>query len=408
MTFIDRRIRAFSRYLAAGRAQGLYCYMRVSTTASGPRVQAGGRELVMLASNNYLGLTTHPDVVRAAAEALKSYGSGAGSVRMLGGTMEPHLLLEARLAEFSGAGAAATFTSGYAANISVVSALVSKARDAIVMDEKAHASLADACRLAGLKPETFLHNDAADLERKLATLPAEKGRLVIVDGVYSVDGDIAPLDQIKKVCAAADAALLVDEAHSIGVLGPGGRGTPAHFGLAGQVDLVMGTLSKALGGAGGFVAGSAEVIDYIRHHARAFLFSTALPPATCAGILAALEVIKKEPERVERLRANIKRLRDGMRAAGYEVSADPTPIVPVIIGSDFDTYRVTLRLDELGVYAAPFIFPAVAKGRACLRLSAIATHSDEDIDRALEALAKTLPMVNEARARAGLPEYKSK
>lgn len=403
MNFIDKRIRAFSRYLAAGRAQGLYCYMRPSSTASGPRVTVKGRELIMLASNNYLGLSTRREVIDAAVAALFRYGAGAGSVRMLGGTMEPHVQLEEKLAALKGAEAAATFTSGYASNISVVAALISKARDVVIMDERAHASLSDACRLAGLKPEIFAHNDTADLERKLAAVPAEKGRLVIVDGVYSVDGDIAPLDLIKRACDDAGAALLVDEAHSTGVLGPGGRGTPAHFGLEGKVDLVMGTLSKALGGAGGFVAGSRDLIDYLRHHSRAFLFSTALPPATCSGVLAALDILEREPELVEKLRVNTARMRAGLRATGYQASGDPTPIIPVLIGSDFDAFRVTLRLEELGVYAAPFIFPAVEKGRARLRVSVIATHTTQDIDQSLDAFAKVLPMVKEAREKAGLP-----
>jgi len=401
LSFLEKRIRVFNRYLAAGKAQGLYCFMRDFGGSAGPRVTVAGRELVMLASNNYLGLTTRPEVLEAAAAALKRYGTGAGSVRMIGGTMDLHLRLEERLAALAGAEAAITFTSGYASNISVVSALVS-GRDAVLMDRRAHASLYDACGLAGVKPELFAHNDIEDLRARLAALPADKGRLVIVDGVYSVDGDIAPLDLIKRACDEAGAALLVDEAHATGVLGPGGRGTPAHFGLEGRVDLVMGTLSKALASSGGFAAGSRDLVDYLRHHARAFLFSTALTPPDCAAALTAAEILLREPELPEALRANSARLRAGLRSLGYPATGDPTPIVPLLIGADFDAYRVALRLQELGVYATPFIFPAVEKGRARLRLSVTAAHSPADIDRALDAFAAVRPLVKESLERAGI------
>lgn len=402
MNFIDRRIRPFNRYLSAGRERGLYCFMRGFDSAAGPRVSMDGRELVMLASNNYLGLTTHPAVVEAAAAALRKYGTGAGSVRMIGGTMDLHLRLEERIAALKGSESAMTFTSGYAANVSAISALLLKARDLVIMDERAHARLQDACRLSGLKPVFFAHNDVEDLRRVLSTLSPETGKLVVVDGVYSVDGDIAPLDSIREVCDSHGAALLVDEAHSTGVLGDRGRGTPSHFGLEGKVDLVMGTLSKALASSGGFAAGSRELIEYLRHHSRAFLFSTAMTPPDCAAALAAIDVMLSEPGLTERLARNARRLRDGLSSLGCCVADVPTPIVPLTIGSDFDSYRVALRLQELGVYATPFIFPAVPKGRAALRLTAIAPHSESDIDRALEALASVMPMVREARERAGM------
>lgn len=368
------------------QAVGLYPYFIPLTDSEGPVAWVGDRRLIMIGSNNYLGLTTHPRVRQAAVEAVQRYGTSCTGSRFLNGTLELHLELERRLAEFVGKEGALAFSTGYQTNAGTISALVGRG-DYVITDKEDHASILDGCRLSYGQMRRFPHNDVAALDQILARLPEEAGRLVVVDGVFSMGGDIAPLPDLVRVCRRHRARLMVDDAHSIGVLGQG-RGTAAHFGLTAQVDLIMGTFSKSLASLGGFIAGDADVIHYIQHHARALIFSASIAPANAAAALAALEVMIEEPERSQRVLAIGERMRQGFRRLGYNVGASQTPIVPVIIGEDMMTFAAWKMLFEAGVYTNPVISPAVPEGQALLRTSYMATHTDEQLDFVLEAFAR--------------------
>ena len=373
------------------QAAGLYPYFIPLTDSEGTEVTVGDHRLIMIGSNNYLGLTTHPKVRGAAIDATRRYGTSCTGSRFLNGTLELHLELERRLAEFVGMEAALVFSTGYQTNVGTISALVGRG-DFVVTDKEDHASIVDGCRLAFGEMRRFGHNDMAHLERVLAGLPDDAGRLVVVDGVFSMGGDIAPLPEIVPLCQKYGARLMVDDAHSVGVLG-GGRGTEAHFGLIDQVDLMMGTFSKSFASLGGFIAGAADVIHYIQHHARSLIFSASMPPANTAAVLAALEVMQEEPERIARLNQIGERMRAGLRQLGFDVGASATPIVPVIIGDDMRTFLAWKTLYEAGIYTNPVISPAVPPELALLRTSYMATHTDEQIDRVLAAFAQLSQMM---------------
>jgi len=368
------------------QAAGLYPYFIPLTDSEGTDVVVGNHRLIMIGSNNYLGLTTHPKVRQAAIEATRRYGTSCTGSRFLNGTLELHLELERRLAQFVGSEAALVFSTGYQTNLGTLSALVGRG-DFVITDKEDHASIVDGCRLAFGEMRRFGHSDMAHLERVLAGLPQQAGKLVVVDGVFSMGGDIAPLPEIVSVCHKYGARLMVDDAHSIGVLG-GGRGTAAHFGLTGQVDLTMGTFSKSFASLGGFIAGSEDVIHYIQHHARSMIFSASIPPANAAAALAALEVMQEEPERIARVNQIGERMRTELRRLGFNLGASQTPIVPVIIGDDMPTFQAWKTLYEAGVYTNPVISPAVPPGGALLRTSYMATHTDEHLDRVLAAFTQ--------------------
>jgi 8-amino-7-oxononanoate synthase len=365
---------------------GLYPYFIPLTDSEGTEVTVGDHRLIMIGSNNYLGLTTHPQVRGAAIEATRRYGTSCTGSRFLNGTLELHLELERRLAEYMGTEAALVFSTGYQTNLGTISALVGRG-DFVVTDKDDHASIVDGCRLAFGEMRRFRHNDMAHLERVLAGLPEEAGRLVVVDGVFSMGGDIAPLPEIVPLCQKYGARLMVDDAHSIGVLG-GGRGTAAHFGVTDQVDLTMGTFSKSFASLGGFIAGTADVIHYIQHHARSLIFSASMPPANAAAALAALDVMEAEPERIRRVNQIGERMRAGFRQLGFNVGASETPIIPVIIGDDMNTFMAWKSLYEAGIYTNPVISPAVPPELALLRTSYMATHTDEQLDRVLATFAR--------------------
>jgi len=376
------------QYTAAKKVKeaGLYPYFIPLTDSEGTEVTVGDHRLIMIGSNNYLGLTTHPQVRGAAIEATRRYGTSCTGSRFLNGTLELHLELERRLAEYVGAEAALVFSTGYQTNLGTISALVGRG-DFVVTDKDDHASIVDGCRLAFGEMRRFRHNDMAHLERVLAGLPEEAGRLVVVDGVFSMGGDIAPLPEIVPLCLKYGARLMVDDAHSIGVLG-GGRGTAAHFGLTDQVDLTMGTFSKSFASLGGFIAAAADVIHYIQHHARSLIFSASMPPANAAAALAALDVMEAEPERIRRLNQIGERMRAGFRQLGFNVGASETPIIPVIIGDDMNTFMAWKSLYEAGIYTNPVVSPAVPPELALLRTSYMATHTDEQLDRVLATFAE--------------------
>lgn len=344
------------------------------------------REMIMMASNNYLGLTTHPKVVQAGLEAQKEYGAGAGSVPLLAGTNDLHRKLEQKLAKFKGCEDAMIFTSGYSSNVGIVSALV-RETDVALNDRLNHASIIDGCRLSGGTLRTFRHNDMESLEKALQYCRKRyDGILVIVDGVFSMDGDIAKLPEINRLAREYGARVMIDEAHATGVIGAHGRGTPEHFGMEGEIDVVAGTLSKALGGVGGFVASTKEVINYLRFYARSYMFSTAMTPAAAASLIAAIDVIETEPQLREQLWRNIRYMISNLKKLGFDLGNAETAIIPIIIPDEDVLRQVSKYVHNAGVFVNPVYYPAVPKGLSRLRLSLMATHTQEDLDTTLNVI----------------------
>lgn len=364
---------------------GIYPFFRALSDSEGSTATFEDKDVVMLGSNNYLGLTTDSRVQQAAIEATRQYGTSVTGSRFLNGTLELHLEADRRLAEFVGKEAALVFSTGYQTNLGTVSALLGK-NDVAILDKDAHACLVDGVAMSRGTLKRFKHNDMDDLERVLSRVPAGAGKLVIVDGVYSMGGDFAPLPAIVALCQAYGARLLVDDAHGIGVAG-GGRGTAAHFGLTDQVDLIMGTFSKSFASIGGFIAGTADVIHYVQHHARSLIFSAALPAPNLAAVLAVLDIVENEPEHVRRVWHNAEYMRRGLKALGYDTFSSQTPIIPVRIGEQFRTGLTWMALIEEGVYTNPVVPPATPPNQSLLRTSYIATHRQHHLDRALEAFA---------------------
>lgn len=377
--------RAFNFTLTEqARAAQLYPFFQPLDSNDGPEAEIYGRRVLMFGSNNYLGLTRHPYVIEAARKAIERYGTSMTGSRFLNGSLHLHEELEGRLARFLRKEAALVFATGYQTNLGVISSLVER-RSVAVVDKADHASIYDGCRLAEGEMVRFLHNDANALEAVLKRIGTTKACLVIVDGVFSMGGDIADLPRIVEVCRRYGARLLVDDAHAIGVIGEGGRGTASHFGLEQEVDLIVGTFSKSLASIGGFVAGPKAVLEWIKHFGRSMMFSASLPPASTAAALAALDVLEREPEMVARLAERGAMLREGLRQAGFDIGASQTPIVPITLGDEYTTVVFWKQLLEHGVYTNPVIYPAVPKGRGMLRTSCMATHSLEQIEQALEA-----------------------
>ncbi|MEE2677318.1 MAG: pyridoxal phosphate-dependent aminotransferase family protein [Myxococcota bacterium] len=366
---------------------GVYPYYRVLSSPQEPVVVHQGQDLIMLGSNNYLGLTSHPAVKAAAAKALDHYGTGCAGSRLLNGTLEIHVELEERLAEFMGREAALTFSTGYQVNLGVLSCLLDRS-DIAFLDALDHACIIDGARLGFGRSHKFRHNDVADLEKKLAAAPEDKGRLIVVDGVFSMEGDLAPLPEIAELKKRYGARLMVDDAHGLGVFGAHGRGTPEHFDVESDVDLVMGTFSKSLAAVGGFIAGDRGVIEHVKHHARSEIFSAAPPPASMAAALKALEIVQLEPERRKQLWENTEYMQRGLDALGFDTGDSASPVIPIVIGEDTDAYAAAMELQEEGLFVNPVVTPAVPPGRSMIRTSYMATHTREHLDRALDALAK--------------------
>jgi glycine C-acetyltransferase len=367
------------------RAEGLYRKLRVLDGEQKPRATFDGREVINLSSNNYLGLTTHPKLREAAIRAVQTLGAGSGSVRTIAGTMDLHMELERKIAAFKKTEAAVVFQSGFAANAGTVSSLLGK-EDLILSDELNHASIIDGARLSRAAIRVFPHKDVNALRALLEETAAVKRRLVITDGVFSMDGDIAPLREIAALAREHGAIMMVDDAHASGVLGKNGRGTIDHFAVHGQVDVQVGTLSKAIGVLGGYVCGTKSLIEYLYHRARPFLFSTSHPPAVAAACVAALEILDEEPERIERLWSNTSRFRAGLKRLGFDTGVSETPIIPIVVGEAERAMRLSDRAFERGVFAQGIGFPTVAKGKARLRTIVTATHTEEELDKALEIL----------------------
>lgn len=369
------------------RRAGVYSFFRVVESAQDPEVSIGGRRLLMLGSNNYLGLTNDPRVKEAALAAIRKYGSGCAGSRFLNGTLDLHVELERRLAQFIRKDAAIVFATGFQVNLGAISCLVGKG-DTVYLDKQDHACIIDGARLSFGEICKFRHNDMADLRRQMKNDTAAKGRFIVVDGVFSMEGDIAPLPEIVALAREFEAGLMVDDAHSIGVLGRTGRGTAEHFGLEEEVDLIMGTFSKSMASVGGFIAGEDVVIDYIRHRARTMIFSAAPPPASVAAALATVDIMEREPERRQRLWDNTRFFAQGLRSLGFDTGDSQTPVVPVVVGEDLAALRMVQRLDEEGVFVNCVLSPATPPGRALIRTSLMATHTREQLARALEVMGR--------------------
>jgi 8-amino-7-oxononanoate synthase len=368
------------------QASGFYPYFIPMEGNEGTEAVFQGRRLIMCGSNNYLGLTMDPRVREAAAEAIRHYGTSCTGSRFLNGNLEMHEQLEHELAEFVGKEAALVFSTGMQTNLGTISAIVGRG-EYVVLDKEDHASIVDGARLCWGETKRFKHNDLQDLERVLASLPDDKGKLVVVDGLYSMEGDLAPLPDIVPIIKKYGARLMVDDAHGIGVVGKG-RGTGAHFGMTKDVDLIMSTFSKSFASLGGFIAGDALVIDFIKHHARALMFSASIPPANAAAALAALHIMRDEPQHCERLNAIADRMRREYRRMGFDIGNTVSPIIPIILGDDLKTILSWKVLFDEGVFVNPVISPAVSPGRQLLRTSYMASHTDAQMDRVLEIFNK--------------------
>ena len=373
--------------LDALTAAGLRRTLRVVQGRQQAVATIDGRTVVNLSSNNYLGLTTNPRLVERALDAIREYGAGSGSVRTIAGTMSLHMELERRLAEFKGTEAAVVFQSGFTANAGTVQSILSK-DDVVVSDELNHASIIDGCRLSRATIKVFPHKDVDAARRILKELPRGQRTLVITDGVFSMDGDLGALPALASLAEEHGAIMMVDDAHASGVFGRNGRGTIDHFGLHGRIDIQVGTLSKAIGALGGYVAGSRTLIEFLHHRARPFLFSTSHPPSVAATCLAALDVLEQEPEIIERLWTNTRFFKAGLAALGFNTGASESPITPVIAGQGELAMKLSDRLFEEGVFAQGIGYPTVAKDRARVRTIVTATHTQEQLQFALDAFKK--------------------
>lgn len=375
------------RMVRMGHEQGIYPYFKPLSETEGTEVVIDGRRLIMIGSNNYLGLTTHPKVRQAAIDAINRYGTSCTGSRFLNGTLELHKELERRLSKFMGKEAALIFGTGYQANLGALTSMLGK-EDIAIADKEIHASLVDALQMSGSRLKRYKHNDMEDLERILKDLAVEApgaGKLIVVDGVYSMGGDLAPLPDIIALAKRYGARFFVDDAHGIGVMGAGGRGTHFHFDCVDDVDLVMGTFSKSFASLGGVIAGSRDVIDFIQHHARSLMFSASMPPANVATVLACLDIIEADPSYVTRVHTQSGKVRDALREMGYNCGASVTPIVPVFIGSEMNTIFAWKAFFEHGVYVNPVLPPGVPPNKSLLRTSYMASHTDAQVARIITA-----------------------
>jgi len=369
------------------QAAGLYPYFKPITDSEDTAVVIEGQKRIMLGSNNYLGLTHHPQVLEAASRALARYGSGCTGSRFLNGTLDLHGQLERALAEFVGKEDCLVFSTGYQANLGLISGLIGRS-ELVYLDKLDHASIVDGAKMSYGDTLRFNHGDLGGLDRMIERTKNGRGAMIVVDGVYSMEGDIANVPELVRIAKRHGVALALDDAHSIGVLGPNGEGTAAHFGMTDEVDLIAGTFSKSLASIGGFVAGSENVIHYLKHHSRPLMFTASLPPSNTAGVLAALEVLRREPERRTALWANTRRLEAGLRGLGYDLGETETPIVPVLIGPMDTTFVFWRKLFDAGVFTNPVMPPAVPPSQCRLRTSLMATHTFDQIDFCLEQFGR--------------------
>lgn len=384
------------------KSADIYPFFRPLESDQDTEVIIGGKRVLMFGSNSYLGLTNNPEVKLASKQAIDKYGSGCAGSRFLNGTLDLHLQLEDALAKFVGKEAALVFSTGYQVNVGVLSALGGRT-DYIFSDELNHACIIDGARLSFSKMYKYAHSDMAHLEKLLSNVPYESLKIIATDGIFSMEGDISKLDEISALAKKYNAAVFVDDAHSLGVLGPVGQGTSAHFNITHNIDLIMGTFSKSLASIGGFIAADKIVIEYLKHHARSLIFSASITPASAASALAALEVLKKEPQRIEKLWANTNYALDAFRKAGFDIGGTESPIIPIYVRDNEKTFLMAKMLMDEGIFVNPVVSPAVSSDASMIRFSLMATHSFKQIDFAVEKIKKVafqlkVPLLKSNRA----------
>ncbi|MBQ7824496.1 MAG: pyridoxal phosphate-dependent aminotransferase family protein [Bacteroidaceae bacterium] len=375
------------------KAQGVYPYFRAIESDQDTEVIINGKKVLMFGSNSYLGLTNHPKIKEAAIAATKKYGTGCAGSRFLNGTLDMHLALEKRLAKFVGKEEAIVYSTGFQVNLGVVSCLTGR-EDYIIWDELDHASIIEGRRLSFSTPLKFKHNDMNSLEKVLKSCPVDKIKLIVVDGVFSMEGDVAPLPEIVKLAKQYNASIMVDEAHGIGVFGRQGRGTCDHFGVSNDVDLIMGTFSKSFASLGGFIATDSITANYLRHNSRSYIFSASITPASTAAVSAALDIMESEPERINHLWDLTHYALEGFRNMGCEIGHTSTPIIPLFVRNNEKTFQVTRDLFEEGIFVNPVVAPAVAPDSTLIRFSLMATHTHEQVDIALDKINKCFKQLN--------------
>lgn len=380
------------------REAGIYPYFRPISSGQDTEVMIKGKSVLMFGSNSYLGLTNHPKVKEAAIEAIKKYGTGCAGSRFLNGTLDIHIELEQKLAEYTNQEDAIIFSTGFQSNLGGLSCLTGR-HDYIILDEFSHASIIDGSRLSFSKVIKYAHNDMEDLERKLQKLPENAIKFIAFDGIFSMEGDIAKLPRIVELAKIYGANIMVDDAHSLGVIGDKGAGTANHFGLDNDVDLIMGTFSKSFASLGGFLSGDAEIIDYLRHRARSLIFSASMTPASVASVLAALELVQNEPEHIDRLWQNTKYATNLLLTEGFDLGPTESPILPVYIRDNDKTFRITQALMEDGIFVNPVVSPAVPPEDSLIRFSLMATHTFNQIDEAVEKLSKACKQLDIVRIK---------
>jgi 8-amino-7-oxononanoate synthase len=369
------------------RSQGIYPYFRIIESAQDTEVILNGKRVLMFGSNSYLGLTNHPKIKEAAQKAISKYGTGCAGSRFLNGTLDIHIELENKLAQYVNKQSAVLFSTGFQVNLGVLSSITGR-NDYLILDEYDHASIIDGSRLSFSRTIKYSHNNMEDLEQKLYNLPADAMKLIAVDGIFSMEGDIVRLPEIVELADKYGANIMVDDAHSLGVIGELGAGTASHFGLDDKVDMIMGTFSKSLASLGGFIAGDSDTIDYLKHKARSLIFSASMPPSSVASVIAALEIIQSEPERIEQLWANTKYAMQLLHEEGFDTGVTESPIIPVYIRDNYKTFLITKMLQEDGIFVNPVVSPAVPSDLSLIRFSLMATHTFSQIEEAVEKLSK--------------------
>ncbi|RZK79021.1 MAG: aminotransferase class I/II-fold pyridoxal phosphate-dependent enzyme [Pedobacter sp.] len=378
------RIAAFKDATAI-KEKGLYPYFRAIESGQDTEVIIDGKKVLMFGSNSYLGLTNHPVIKEAAKKAIDKYGTGCAGSRFLNGTLDIHIELERRLAAYVGKEAAVLFSTGFQVNLGVISCLLDR-NDYLILDEYDHASIIDGSRLSFSRSIKYAHNDMDDLRKKLSRLPEDAAKLIVADGIFSMEGDLVNLPEIVKIADEFGANIMMDDAHSLGVIGLNGSGTASHFGLTDKVDLIMGTFSKSLASLGGFIAGTEETIEFVKHRARSLMFSASMPPAAVASVIAALDIIESEPERIDQLWANTNYAKKLLVDAGFDIGHTDSPIIPVYIRDNDKTFMITNILSNNGIFVNPVVSPAVPSDSSLIRFSLMATHTFEQIEEAVEKL----------------------
>jgi len=382
---LQDRIAAF-KDASAIKEKGLYPYFRAIESAQDTEVMIDGKRVLMFGSNSYLGLTNHPKIKEAAKAAVDKYGTGCAGSRFLNGTLDIHIELERRLAAYVGKEAAVLFSTGFQVNLGVISCLLDR-NDYLILDEYDHASIIDGSRLSFSRSIKYAHNDMDDLRKKLSRLPEDAAKLIVADGIFSMEGDLVNLPEIVKIADEFGANIMMDDAHSLGVIGFNGSGTASHFGLTDKVDLIMGTFSKSLASLGGFIAGSEETIEFVKHRARSLMFSASMPPSAVASVIAALDIIESEPERIDQLWANTNYAKKLLLEAGFDIGHTDSPIIPVYIRDNDKTFLITNILSKNGIFVNPVVSPAVPSDSSLLRFSLMATHTFAQIEEAVEKIA---------------------